>query len=473
MKKEKEKNTKRWDLSMDQYNQEFLEQSLIGCCLRDKDFCTEVVQELMPIHFMHPDTSKLFKAIKRLVDNGESVDESSLAKEASCVEFSFSRAISLSVECSHKSTGSRGDHVLQAMKESHAIFQMKELAKAMINFENKEKGSTAAYLDRVKESIASIQIDQSCEITSPSISMLRHGVDENGKYMSFMDVVEKRVRDKEAGIKTLPGISYGVETMDKLTGGIKPGSITILGGRTGVGKTQFVLDLIRKWCEAGIPVGLFSQEMSLIELDVRVVSQVSSITAKQIEEGNLSKQDLDRLRKAQDKHMSHNISYIENSGLTPSQIRSSLYKMKQTKGIKIAVIDYLTLMNSDKKSSNNTEKYGDIIKSLQQIAKCLKIPLVILVQLNRDGDKEELPPRNADIKESSCIEQVADTIIFVHRDSYYQTQKIQDFSIEKPNAFLNEVEIMITKIRGRGGKYTVPMIFEEDGGRYVEKTQYC
>lgn len=438
---------------MIQDDREVLEMQMIGCCLRDEAFCIESSQEISEESFLYPRTHKLFKAVKKITNSGQSVNESSASREAADDLFTFPEAISFSVECSHISSSVRFKDVVEVFKEQVALYRLKSLAQKVVSFENNGNGSVLRLIDSVKHDVASIEVNRSCEILDPLASMLNH---EDGK--SFEEILKLRIKDFKSGNGKIPGISFGIPTLDRLTGGIGRGEVILLGARTGMGKTQFAVDLLRHWSNAGIPVAMFSMEMTVAQLNNRFISQISSVPTSRLDEGNMTSMEEESVMKAIDLYKKLNISFCDKSGLRPSDIKSHLYKMKAKNDVKIAVIDFLTLMNSDRKSSNNHEKYGDIIKDLQEIAKTLQISLFILVQLNRANEREKEPPTKTDIKESSAIPEAANTILFLHRDDYYTTGSSN-----------GDVSLVLDKTRSRGCRHLIPMRFDRLSGRYFEK----
>lgn len=257
-----------------------------------------------------------------------------------------------------------------------------------------------------------------------------HDID-NGRTVLFgesllkrLEVISKRVSEK----KTLTGVDTGFKSLNELTGGWQKPDLIIIAGRPAMGKTALALCLVRNAAISGIPVAMFSLEMSQDQLVDRLISIETEIaSAQDLQRGNLSKEQLTGIVHRTGKAYKYPIYIDDTAGISISQLRSKAYKLKASKGIGMLVIDYLQLMSGDGKG-NREQEISQISRGLKKIAKELDIPVIALSQLSRSveqrgGDKR---PQLSDLRESGAIEQDADIVIFTHRPEYYGITEYAD-----------------------------------------------
>lgn len=259
-----------------------------------------------------------------------------------------------------------------------------------------------------------------------------HDID-NGKTVLFgeslskrLQVIAKRVAEK----KTLTGVDTGFKSLNELTGGWQKPDLIIVAGRPAMGKTSFALCLVRNAAMAGVPVAIFSLEMSEDQLVDRLISIETEIaSAQDLQRGNISQEQFTGIIHKTAKASKYPIYIDDTAGISISQLRSKAYKLKATKGIGMIVIDYLQLMSGEGKG-NREQEISQISRGLKKIAKELDIPVIALSQLSRSveqrgGDKK---PQLSDLRESGAIEQDADIVIFTHRPEYYGITEYSDGS---------------------------------------------
>ena len=222
------------------------------------------------------------------------------------------------------------------------------------------------------------------------------------------------------GITGIP--SY--ESIDKITAGFQDSHYIVVGARPSMGKTAFALSLARKIAiDRNIPVAFFSLEMSNVQLGMRLISNVCEIPGQTLNTGRLTREEWDRYDKRTSLLLNAPIYFDDTPGITVGEFRSKAMKLVREKGVKIIFIDYLQLMHyGGKRFNTRQEEIQEISKSLKSIAKKLRIPIVVLAQLNRESAKrqgEDKRPLPSDLRESGAIEQDADIVILLHRPEYY------------------------------------------------------
>lgn len=226
---------------------------------------------------------------------------------------------------------------------------------------------------------------------------------------------------------TAKGLQTGHEEFDRMTGGLKPTEIIVIGARPSQGKSAIMLN----WAERisvtdGIPGLIFSAEMSQEACVKRLIFTRAKFALAQMTRGhNPDKGELQRIQRATMEVAAAPL-YIDDKSSPPiSYMAAKARRLKRDKGIQYILIDYLQLCKSNSKQAqfSREREIAEISAGLKGIAKDLGIPVVVLAQLNRDVDKRATKgkpgmPRMSDLRESGAIEQDADVIGLLHRSDY-------------------------------------------------------
>ncbi|AGL90987.1 Replicative DNA helicase [Strawberry lethal yellows phytoplasma (CPA) str. NZSb11] len=226
------------------------------------------------------------------------------------------------------------------------------------------------------------------------------------------------------------GIKTGFKNLDELISGFKPKELIILGARTGMGKTAFMLNLacnIAKNFTTNPETQkavIFSLEMAAEELGIRLLSSASKIPLKQLQHKNLNKNEKLQLLIPEDETTQLNILIDDDRNNKIEDIETKCRQMKYTKGLDIVFIDYLHLLKEDQ-NFNTYQAISVISRKLKKLASELNIPIVALSQMNRATYVREVKrPQLTDLRDSGTIEQDADVVMLLHRESYYQKPDI-------------------------------------------------
>jgi replicative DNA helicase len=216
--------------------------------------------------------------------------------------------------------------------------------------------------------------------------------------------------------------STGFNLIDDSIGGLRPGEVIIVGARPSMGKTAFGLSIMRNLAiRSGIPTALFSLEMSRNDIANRLLSMLSDVFLSRIRSRQLVDRDFEALREASNTISAAPIVVDDAGGLSIMELRARARQYVSRHKVAVIVIDYLQLMNGGRsRFGNRQEEVGAISRGLKSLAKELAVPIICLAQLNRGNeDRSGQKPRISDLRESGSIEQDADAIILLHRESYY------------------------------------------------------
>jgi replicative DNA helicase len=218
------------------------------------------------------------------------------------------------------------------------------------------------------------------------------------------------------------GLTTGFPELDRITSGICPGKLYVIGGRPAMGKTGLAMQIAMGMCADpdGVgTVGFFSMEMDAEELGERAVLSEAGVDSQAARRGALTSDDWEAIMQAEEGLRSLPLSIDDKPGRSLADIVRSARKLEVIEGgVRGIVIDYLQLM--DGKGENQNLRIAAITKGLKALARDMKIPVILLSQLSRDCEKRgDKRPMMSDLRDSGGIEQDADLIAFVYRDEFY------------------------------------------------------
>lgn len=240
----------------------------------------------------------------------------------------------------------------------------------------------------------------------------------------YYDVLAERQRTREENAdlrESIQGIPSLLPTLNNLTTGWLPGQMITVGARTGVGKSVFAVNCAMAGYQSGKSVLFFSLEMEASEITDRIVACTSRIPLGKLKNGEeLADEDRVNLRDTIDGLKSAKLTIDAEPKQTVDTIRAkALQKAQSDEGLDFIIIDYLQLITPTGRFNSRQEAVADISRSLKLLAKQLKVPVMVLSQLNRksgnqEGEEEEMPTVD-NIRESGAIAQDSDIVILLHR----------------------------------------------------------
>jgi replicative DNA helicase len=267
-----------------------------------------------------------------------------------------------------------------------------------------------------------------------------------------LDIVEANKNRESDG---LTGLDTGFKSLNKLTFGFQNGELIILAARPGIGKSALALNFATNACEtADAHVAYFSLEMGIDQLLMRLYASHSGLTLNKIRSGKLNDAEMAALYTAKNKLDRFNM-YLDETGSTGvEELITVCRKLKRDNKLDFVIIDYLQLLSTIKKSMNRVEEVSKISRQLKMMARELQVPVLALSQLSRDIEKrEDKRPVLSDLRESGSIEQDADIVMFLHRES---SKGDDDTTKKYRNA---KTELIVAKNR-QGITDSIPLIFK-------------
>jgi len=251
--------------------------------------------------------------------------------------------------------------------------------------------------------------------------------------------------------RQIPHILTGFAGLDGLLGGLQRSDLVILAARPAVGKTSLALNIARNAAiEQKACVALFSLEMSRDTIVQRLLSSEARVDSKDVRLGHFTEREERRIMDASGV-LSEAPIYIDDA---PQQrvvdIGSKARRLHRERNIDLIVIDYLQLMRGDGKSEPRVQEIGNITRSLKGLARELNVPVLTVSQLSRAVEwRSSHKPQLFDLRESGSIEQDADVVFFIHRESMYceEEEWYRTHDVEKEPYPRNEADILVEKHR--------------------------
>src|SRR5438445_489328 len=257
------------------------------------------------------------------------------------------------------------------------------------------------------------------------------------------------------------GVATGFEKLDLETSGFQPSDFIIIAGRPSMGKTAFALNVAQ---HVGIAlhgkVLVLSLEMSSQQIVQRMLCSEAKVDSQAVRTGYLTSADWHRLTAAAGRLSEASIFIDDSPGLTVLEARAKARRMKAEHGLDLLVIDYLQLMRGRAAMESRQQEISEISRSLKALAKELGVPVVALSQLSRAVESRatrDFRPQLSDLRESGALEQDADLILFLYRQSLYKE--------DLPPDEVNVADVIIGKQRN-GPVGTVKVVFLPQYARF-------
>jgi replicative DNA helicase len=220
---------------------------------------------------------------------------------------------------------------------------------------------------------------------------------------------------------TLTGLATGYADLDRMTDGLHGSEMIVIAARPSMGKTSLAMNIVENVVlEQKLPVAVFSLEMSAEALVMRMMCSIARVNLRSIREGFMSEADFPKLTNAAGKLANSKLFIDDSAALSILQLRARARRLHQMHGVKLFVVDYLQLLHSTARRSqeNRQQEISDISSGLKALAKELKVPVLVLSQLNRELERDKSrKPRLSDLRESGAIEQDADLVGLLYKPS--------------------------------------------------------
>ena len=314
---------------------------------------------------------------------------------------------------------------------------------------------------------------------------------DNYEFRDFASVTKASLKLVEKAFKKkgeYSGIISGFRDLDNMLGGLQNSDLIILAGRPSMGKTALATNIafnaakfFSQEQDKGSVV-MFSLEMSAEQIGLRILAEQSKIPSDKLRKGELNEKDSLKLQNTYQEINNLNFFFDDSPNLTVSELRSKLRRYKNNNNIKLVLIDYLQLIKPESNRDNRVNELSEITRNLKQLAKEFDLPVISLSQLSRQVEnREDKRPLLSDLRESGSIEQDADVVMFIYRESYYlqrneptrgadetqeSYQKKHDSWKDRNEEVFNKAELIVAKQRnGPTGK--IELYFDDKFTKFL------
>jgi replicative DNA helicase len=276
-----------------------------------------------------------------------------------------------------------------------------------------------------------------------------------------------KIEDVYKTKQPVTGIPTGFDKLDEMTTGFQPSDFIVIGARPSIGKTALALNMASHIAFKGrVPVAFFSLEMPDIALAQRLISSEAQVDGNKMRSGFLTLDDFRRIRDALGKLFEIPFFIVDMPNMKLFDLRSQARKLRAKEGVEIIFVDYLGLIGHENNSLPRHEQISEISRSLKGLARELKIPIVVLCQLNREMERtgHGQQPTLANLRDSGSIEQDADLVMFLHRRPPQKGKGEEEK--DKPTAEGYPTELIVAKQRN-GPTGMIEMILQSKFTRFV------
>lgn len=241
------------------------------------------------------------------------------------------------------------------------------------------------------------------------------GVNIRDRLAALIDIYQKA----ESG-ERIPSVPCGFDCIEREIDGWRAGELIAVGARPKIGKSSLGMNVAMYAAKQGYPTGIISLEMTADEVLQRAVAAESGVPSKSAERGHTTDAEKKRMAVAMATIVKSPLMIQDTFTMNVDQIALLLRKWKKDRGLRMAVIDYLQLIDRPR-GSNPNEAISEITRKCKNLAGDLGIPIILISQFNREVEKENRAPRLSDFRDSGSIEQDANLIIMLHRNPNDQT----------------------------------------------------
>ena len=401
--------------------------ALIGCLLKENKFFEKISDFLLPEHFTNPLHSKLFSIISKLINQNQLVSPITLKNYFSSSKEDYNIDIFEYLKQIKDSTPS----MINTFNYGRIIYDL-HIKRSLLSI-----GNQITDYAKVKDSDlnGNEQIEQA---ENKLFNLSQKGAFER-KYFSLGEALNESLGNIEYAFKKggkISGIASGIDELDLKLGGLHNSDLIIIAGRPSMGKTALgttiAFNVAKSFKEEndefnekklidGGKVAIFSLEMSAEQLATRILSSQTNISSDRMRRSELNDNDFKNIVSGIKEIEGVNLFIDDNPLLTIPALRTRARRLYRQHNINLIIIDYLQLMSgSNNVKDGRVQEISEITRGLKAIAKELNIPIIALSQLSRQVEqRDDKRPLLSDLRESGTIEQDADVVMFIFRESYY------------------------------------------------------
>lgn len=397
------------------------EASILSAMMVSKKAIPEVMEKIKAENFYAAQHGLIYEAIESLWKQGKEVDLITVANQ-------LQKAGHLAEVGGRTYLAQIADYAPNSFKLNAHIEIVKDQA---------IRRSLIEYCDSLKYEVQGTEVENVLELAQKGLLEISNNKIRT-RVKNVGEILTNVLDELDSESKPL-SISTGYPDVDKHLIGFKEGELIIVAARPSVGKTTLALNFAIHAAKEKVPVLIFSIETAAEQMMIRVLSSVSSVDSTKILKKVLTETEKTNVMKAAGRVGDMPIFLEDTGALNTLELRSIVRQLQMKEKLGLIIIDYLSLMaSSNKKPEGRYQEVSQMVREIKAFAKESGIPIVLLSQLSRENEKRaDKRPNLSDLRESGEIEQVADVVMLLHRDDYYEAEKQGNVSVMEVNIAKN------------------------------------
>jgi replicative DNA helicase len=436
------------------------EQGVLGSMLiSPRETIAECVEKINEEYFYVPAHQTIYNVLVDLWNAGQAIDLitfTQVLRDRNLLE-SVGGAAFVTSLFTFVPTAANVQYYLEIVRDKYILREIISAATESVRRAYEEQDEVNNLLDEVEQHIFAVGEDR---FKGQLLSMKE-------QVMNTLESIEKLFENKGA----ITGVSTGFRDLDKLTSGLHASEMIVIAARPSMGKTALAMNIAEHAAiEMKLPVAIFSLEMSAQQLVQRMLCSRARVNLAKTRDGFLAEADFPKLTHAASKLAEAKIFVDDSAGLTILELRAKARRLKAQQDVRLIIVDYLQLLRSTSRRAqdNRQLEISEISAGLKGLAKELKIPIIVVAQLNRNPEirtgSGKGVPRLADLRESGSIEQDADLVGLLVREEYYADSDEERTELE------GKAELIIAKQRN-GPIGQVKLTFLKEFTRFENRAE--
>ena len=433
------------------------EQGVLGSMLiSPRDAIAEVVEKITAEYFYVPAHQTIFEVLVDLWNTGAGIDLitfTQVLRDRNLLE-TVGGAAAVTNLYTFVPTAANVGYYLEIVRDKYILRSIIAAGTESVRRAYEEQDEVGNLLDEVEQRIFAVGEDR---FKGQMLSM-------KDQVMEAIESIEK-LYERKGGIT---GISTGFVEFDRMTSGMHPSEMIVIAARPSMGKTALAMNIAEHVAiNEKLPVGVFSLEMSSQQLVQRLLCSRARVNLQKVRDGFLGERDFPSLTAAASKLAEAKIFIDDSASLTILELRAKARRLKAQQEVQLIIVDYLQLLRSTSRRAqdNRQLEISEISAGLKGLSKELKIPVIVVAQLNRQPEQRSGgKPRLSDLRESGSIEQDADLVGLLVRPELYEEDE------EARQEKSGEAELIIAKQRN-GPVGEIPLTFLKEFTRFEDRAR--
>jgi replicative DNA helicase len=433
------------------------EQGVLGSMLiSPRETIAECVEKINEDYFYVPAHRTIYDVLVELWNAGQAIDLitfTQVLRDRHLLD-SIGGAAFVTSLFTFVPTAANVQYYLEIVRDKYILRQIISASTESVRRAYEEQDEVNNLLDEVEQTIFAVGEDR---FKGQMLSM-------KDQVMEAIESIEK-LYERKGGIT---GISTGFVEFDRMTSGLHSSEMIVIAARPSMGKTALAMNIAEHVAiNERLPVGVFSLEMSGQQLVQRLLCSRARVNLQKVRDGFLGERDFPSLTAAASKLAEAKIFIDDSASLSILELRAKARRLKAQQDVQVLIVDYLQLLRSTSRRAqdNRQLEISEISAGLKGLAKELKIPIIVVAQLNRQPEQRlGGKPRLSDLRESGSIEQDADLVALLVRPELYEED--EEARVEKAG----EAELIIAKQRN-GPVGEIPLTFLKEFTRFETRAR--